>query len=185
MIIRKATLEGSEAITPLLMLATGEVIYKFIGEKNYLKAMAFLFHFVKSEDNQYSYQNCYVAEEDGTIVGAILGYQGADLKALRKPVTDFIHQNFDENLKAEDETQAGEFYIDSLGVSPDHQGKGIGSQLLQFVIAEATEDGGTIGLLVDKANPQAKKLYLNLGFVPVGEKTLLGISLEHLQLRGK
>jgi len=85
----------------------------------------------------------------------------------------------------EDETHAGEFYIDSLGVSPAHQGKGIGSQLLQFVISEKVKTGGgTIGLLVDKTNPGAKRLYLNLGFVPVGEKTLLGISLEHLQLKG-
>ena len=186
MIVRKALSEDTEAIVPLLMLASGEVMYKFIGKKDFLEALAFLHHFVKSENNQYSYQNCYVAEEDGEIVGAVLVYDGGKLEELRTPVLKFIHQHFNRDLNVEDETQAGEFYIDSLGVSPDHQGKGIGSQLLQFVINEkAIAGGGTIGLLVDKTNPGAKRLYLNLDFKPVAEKTLLGISLEHLQLTGK
>lgn len=185
MLIRKARLEDSEAIASLLMLASGEVMYKFVGEKNSLQALAFLLHFVKSENNQYSHQHCYVAEKDGEIVGAVLIYEGAKLTELRRPVLEHIHLHFDSDLRVEDETQDGEFYIDSLGVSPDHQGKGIGSQLLRFVIHEkVVNEGGTIGLLVDKTNPGAKKLYLKLGFVPVGEKTLLGIALEHLQIKG-
>lgn len=184
MIVRKALSEDAEAIAELLMLASGEVMYKFIGEKSYPKARDFLFRFVKSENNQYSYQNCYVAEDENELVGAVLVYDGTKLAELRKPVLEYIHQHFDSNLQVEEETQAGEFYIDSLAVSPAHQGKGIGSQLLQFVINEKVKTGGgTIGLLVDKTNPGAKRLYLNLGFVPVGEKTLLGISLEHLQLK--
>lgn len=182
--IRKALIEDSESIASLLMLASGEVMYKFIGEKNFIRALAFLLQFVKSETNQYSYQNCYVAEENGEILGSVLIYEGAKLQELRKPVLEQIRLRFNANLEVEDETQAGEFYLDSLGVSPDHQGKGIGSSLLQFVINEkVTEGGGTIGLLVDKTNPNAKRLYLNLGFLPVGEKTLLGITLEHLQLK--
>lgn len=184
MIIRKARVGDSEAITTLLMLATGEVIYRFIGEKNFQKATDFLNHFVKNRNNQYSFQNCYVAEEDGGIVGAVLAYDGARLQELRMPVLEYIHQHFDPKLSVEDETQVGEFYIDSLAVLPNQQGKGIGAKLLQYVINEqATQSGRTIGLLVDKANPGAKRLYLNLGFEPVGEKKLLGISLEHLQLK--
>jgi len=183
MIVRKALSEDAEAIAGLLMLASGEVMYRFIGEKNYPKARDFLFRFVKRKSNQYSYQNCFVAEDENELIGAVLVYDGARLQDLRKPVLEYIHQHFDSNLQVEDETHSGESYIDSLGVSPAHQGKGIGSQLLQFVINEKVKTGGgTIGLLVDKTNPGAKRLYLNLGFVPVGEKTLLGISLEHLQL---
>ncbi len=182
--IRKALFEDAEAIAGLLMLASGEVMYKFAGEKNYPKARDFLFHFVKRQSNQYSYQNCYVAEDENELVGAVLVYDGAKLAELRKPVLDYIHQHFDSTLQVEDETHAGESYIDSLGVSSVHQGKGIGFQLLQFVINEKVKTGGgTIGLLVDKTNPGAKRLYLNLGFIPVGEKSLLGISLEHLQLK--
>lgn len=182
--IRKAIVEDSEAIAALLMLATGEVIYRFIGEEHYGKGKDFLLHFVKSGDNQYSFQNCYVAEEEGEIVAAVLVYDGAKLEELRKPVLEYIHQHYDTNLKIENETQAGEFYIDSLGVAKTQQGRGLGSTLLSFLIDEIVrKNGETLGLLVDKTNPGAKKLYLKLGFQPVGEKKLLGLSLEHLQLK--
>lgn len=184
MIIRKALIKDSESIASLLMLATGEVIYKFIGERNFLKAKDFLFQFVKSENNQYSFQNCYVVENEGEILGALLGYDGAKLQEFRKPVLEYIHQHFNPNLRVEDETQEGEFYIDSIAVLPNQQGKGIGAKLIQHVLKEKSYGNGqTIGLLVDKANPGAKRLYLKLGFEIVGEKNLLGIDLEHLQLK--
>ncbi|HSF54819.1 MAG TPA: GNAT family N-acetyltransferase [Algoriphagus sp.] len=185
MIIRKAKVEDSESITSLLMLATGEVMYRFIGESNYSKAYDFLRHFVESENNQYSFQNCYVIEDGGEIQGALLAYDGAKLHELREPVMEYIHQHFDPNLIVEEETQAGEYYIDSIGVLPTQQGKGIGATLLNYVIREQVfENGRTLGLLVDKTNPRAKRLYQKLGFESVGEKNLMGISLEHLQLKG-
>jgi ribosomal protein S18 acetylase RimI-like enzyme len=182
--VRKAVIKDSEPMAFLLMLATGEVIYRFIGERNFEKARDFLERFVKSENNQYSYQNCYVIEDEGEVIGALLGYEGEKLHELRKPVLAYIHQFFDPNLTVEDETQRGEYYIDSIGVLPTHQGKGLGARLIQFVIDEQVyKYGQTLGLLVDKGNPSAKKLYLRLGFEPVGEKTLMGMSLEHLQLK--
>jgi ribosomal protein S18 acetylase RimI-like enzyme len=182
--VRKAVIQDSESIASLLMLATGEVIYGFIGERNFEKAQAFLGRFVKSENNQYSFQNCQVVAQEGKILGAILAYDGAKLEELRKPILDYVREHYKAHLQVEDETQAGEYYIDSLGVLPDQQGKGIGATLLQSVIDEQVyKYGQTVGLLVDKANPSAKKLYLKLGFELVGEKSLFGMSLEHLQLK--
>lgn len=184
MIIRKAIFIDSEAIAPLLMLASGDVIYKFIGEENFENARDFLLRFVSSEGNQYSYQSCYVAVEDGQIVAAALVYDGAKLGELRKPVLDYVHQYFDANLIVEDETQAGEYYLDSFGVAPSQQGKGIGSKMLSFLIEEIVhKQGQTLGLLVDKTNPAAKKLYAKLGFEYVEDKELLGFAMEHLQVK--
>lgn len=185
MIIRKAVIEDSETITTMLMQATGEMIYKFVGERDDQKAKDFLIQFVKSQNNQYSFQNCYVIINEDEVLGVLLGYDGASLKELRKPVLAFIHQYFNPNLTVEDETQAGEYYIDSLGVLPKQQGKGFGARLIQHVINEQVlQSGQTLGLLVDKDNPRAKRLYLKLGFEVVGEKNLMGISMEHLQLKG-
>ena len=39
-----------------------------------------------------------------------------------------------------------------------------------------------LGLLVDDDNPDAKKLYLKLGFKPAGPKILFGKQLAHLQI---
>lgn len=185
MTIRKATIEDSESIAAHLLLAMEEIIYKFIAERDPKTAYYFLLHFVESENNQYSYQNCFVAEEGSEIAGAVSVYDGAKLHQLRKPIVDYVRLNFNPDFNPEDETQGGEFYIDSLGVNPNHQGKGIGSKMLQFLIEEYVhKNHQTLGLLVEEDNPNAKKLYLKLGFKPVGQKTLVGKKLEHLQIKG-
>ncbi|MBS7232170.1 GNAT family N-acetyltransferase [Flavobacterium psychroterrae] len=184
MIIRKATFEDSETIAKYLLLAMDEIIYKFIGERNPKTAYYFVLHFVGAEKNQYSYENCFVAEENDQILGAVAVYEGGRLHELRQPVIDYVRLNFNPDFNPEDETERGEFYIDALGVSPNHQGKGIGSKLLQFLIEEyITKYNETLGLLVEEENPNAKKLYLKLGFKVVGTKTLVGKTLEHLQLK--
>lgn len=185
MIIRKAVLEDSKYIAPILLLAMEDIVYKFIGHADYQAALNFLLYFVERENNQYSYQNCFVAEEENEIIGAVNLYEGRNLSQLRKPVIEYVRSNFNPNFNPEDETQNGEFYIDALGVNPNYQGKGIGSKLLQFLIQEyVTQKHQTLGLLVEEDNPNAKKLYLKLGFKVVGQNTLVGKKLDHLQLRG-
>jgi ribosomal protein S18 acetylase RimI-like enzyme len=184
MSIRKATSADSRQIAKLFLLAMNTLVYRFIGEADDEKAIDFLVHFIQQKENQYSYQNCFVAIEDHQIEGVINSYDGALLQPLRQPILDFIHQHYNSEFILEDETQAGEIYIDVVSVSPSKQGKGIGSQLLRNVIEEfCIKDKKTIGLLVDKKNPNAKRLYLQLGFEKVGEKKLSGHEMEHLQLK--
>ncbi len=182
--IRKATSQDNIVIAKLFMLAMKSLVYRFIGEENDEKAIELLAYFIQLEHNQYSYQNCYVAIENNQVVGVINCYDGADLVVLRQPVLDFIHQYHNSNFTIEDETQAGEMYIDVLSVSMLHHGKGIGSQLLKQVLNEfCIIERKTLGLLVDKKNANAKKLYTRLGFKKVGEKTLSGHDMEHLQFK--
>jgi ribosomal protein S18 acetylase RimI-like enzyme len=184
MIIRKATYADSEALANCLFLAMEDIIYKFLGERNPGKASAFLLHFVQRENNQYSYQNCFVAQEANQVVAAVNIYDGKKLQELRQPVTDYLKDHFYRTIKIEDETQAGEIYIDSLGVNPTRQGKGIGTQVLKFLINEYVhKQNQTLGLLVDDNNPDAKRLYLKLGFNTVGKKVLLAKPMEHLQIK--
>jgi ribosomal protein S18 acetylase RimI-like enzyme len=183
MIIRNAKIPDSEAIAALLLLAMEDIIYKFIGKRDQAEALNFMKQFVSAENNQYSYENCLVAESNGKIVAALDLYDGGELARLREPVINYVRSNFDKNFSPEDETQAGEYYIDSLGVQPELQGQGIGAQLLQFIIDKyVTQQRHTLGLLVDEENPDARKLYLKLGFKPAGSKTLVGKRMEHLQI---
>jgi len=185
MVIRKATLNDAPAVAACLLLAMESIIYKLIGEEDPLKVQAFLLYFAARADNQYSYQNCWVAEVENAVVAAVNVYDGAKLHAHRQPVLAYIKNQFGKDIYPEDETGAGEYYIDSLGVHPNHQGKGIGSQLLQFLIAEyVTKRGETLGLLVDEENENAKRLYLRLGFTSAGHKMLLEKRMEHLQITG-
>jgi GNAT superfamily N-acetyltransferase len=185
MIIRKAILEDSEDIATYLLLAMEDVVFKLIGENNYKKGYDFLLHFIQRRDNQYSYQNCLVAEDQNEVIAAINLYDGARFRELRQPIIEYLKTEFDQNLALEEEeTQSGEYYIDSFGVNLNQQGKGIGSKILQFLINEyVNENHQTLGLLVDEENPSAKKLYLKLGFKSIGKKTLAGKNMIHLQMK--
>src|SRR5688572_3696051 len=180
-LVRKATLKDSEIIATHLFLAMEDIVYKFIGEEDPEKAREFLLHFVEKDNNQYSYQNCWVAEDTMDVVAAINLYNGALLQELRQPVIEYIRSKYNQDFNPEDETQAGEYYIDSLGVNPTQQSKGIGTKLLRFVIDEfVNKRSQTLGLLVDETNPNAKRLYLKLGFKSSGSKVLFGKNMEHL-----
>jgi ribosomal protein S18 acetylase RimI-like enzyme len=184
--IRRAKKEEYKIIASCIFLAMEDITYHFIGETSAEKAIELLESLVREKNNQYSYENCWVVESEGQIIAAAIVYDGARLKELREPVARKIESMFNRNFHPEDETQAGEYYIDCVGVNPDQQGKGIGSKIFHFLINEyAHKRNETLGLLVDKDNPNAKKLYLKLGFEVVGEKTLAGKKMEHLQYTEK
>ncbi|MCX7551727.1 GNAT family N-acetyltransferase [Xanthomarina sp. F2636L] len=186
MIIRKAISEDAKAIAPFMMLAMNDIVFHFIGGKSPEKATHFLETLIVEKANQYSFENCWLAENEDKVIAAANIYDGAMLQELRDPVAKTIKSMFNRDFNPDDETQAGEFYIDCVGVDPTQQGKGIGSKIFQFLIDEYVYNRNkTIGLLVDKDNPNAKRLYLKLGFEVVGEKTLTGKKLEHLQFKHK
>ncbi len=183
MIIRKPKIEDSTEIATLFMLAMDELIFDFIGENSVEKAMHFLESLVRTEANQYSYENCWVVDIGDEVIAMANVYDGSELHRLRKPVTKKIASMFTKEFNPEDETQSGEIYIDSLAVHSDWQGKGIGSKMLNFLINQYVGKlDKTLGLLVDMDNVDAKKLYMRMGFEKIGEKQLSGKKMEHLQI---
>lgn len=181
--IRKATANDAEAIARHLLDAMEDIVYAFIGERDHAKAYEFMSYFTGTENNQYSYENCRVAEVDRKVVGAINVYDGALLAELRRPVVQYIRNNYKRDFPEGDETGAGEYYLDTLSVDKNFRCRGIGSGLLQFVIDEYVHRQHKIlGLLVDDGNPDAKRLYLKLGFKPAVPKILFGKQLAHLQI---
>jgi predicted GNAT family acetyltransferase len=53
-------------------------------------------------------------------------------------------------------------------VTPAFRGRGIGTGLLEELIAEAGASGRSLSVHVERQNP-ARSLYERLGFVPAGE----------------
>lgn len=186
MMIRKAKIDDAISIANCLFLAMEDIAYKLCGEVDSDKAKLFLRHFVALQNNQYSYQNCWVVEDNDQVVGAMNVYDGSKLAALREPIFNYIKTSQNRNFTMEDETESGEFYIDCIGVNPNQQGKGIGSKILHFLIEEyVIKNNGTLGLLVDEENPNARRLYEKFGFKSVGTKTLTGKNMHHLQITKK
>ena len=69
-------------------------------------------------------------------------------------------------------------------MKPEYRGKGIASQLIEATIDKARTLGlPAVGLLVDKGNPKAEKLYSRIGFVHVDDSAWGGHAMKHMQYK--
>jgi ribosomal protein S18 acetylase RimI-like enzyme len=62
------------------------------------------------------------------------------------------------------ERRPGVLYVSLVNVAPQFQGRGIGTAVMQDVIAQAAAHGNTVELSVLEANRRARPLYERLGF---------------------
>lgn len=180
--------EMAPRIASLIMEAMNhECCQNFAGEYHTLddfhRMMTLL---VGMEDSQYSYRNTLVATaSDGSLAGICVAYDGGKLRTLRQRFIEAAREAFGIDYSGmDDETSAGEYYIDSLCVDSAFRGKGIATRLLQAAIARGKELGiPAVGLLVDKGNPKAEILYRRVGFEYVNDTTWGGHAMKHLQHR--
>lgn len=178
-IIRKAQKEEAQQIAGLFMLAWPvDEILKSNGT-SYDQLHASIARIASCEETIYSYENTIVAEIDGKIVGAMCAYDGADYQRLKQPVVDALGDNSGfANLK---ETEAGEFYLDSVGVLPGYRGQGIASRLFEAQCLRAASSGHKVaGLIVDEDKPRAEALYARLGFRYLDDKDFFGHKMKHM-----
>ena len=184
MIIRQAAIEDSAFIAKAILLALGMNLDNLEDESTWGDDSLILFeNLAKREDSQYSYKNTLVCEVAGEIAGVLIAYDGAMLSPLRKALFDEIERmNLVSVTGLGDETEPGEYYIDSLTVFEEFRCKGVATNLINRVVEEARKRNiQKVGLLVDKENPNAAKLYTKLGFKYVKDKMFLGHDMEHLQ----
>jgi ribosomal protein S18 acetylase RimI-like enzyme len=59
-------------------------------------------------------------------------------------------------------------YIRLIGVSPDHQGKGVGEELMKAAEERMAEQVSDVFLLVSDFNSGAQRFYTRLGYTQVG-----------------
>jgi ribosomal protein S18 acetylase RimI-like enzyme len=66
------------------------------------------------------------------------------------------------------------YYIQNLSVDPEHRGKGIGTQLLEYASSHSIEKGiQSLYLDVDLENSKARNLYERMGFRVIRKIRLL------------
>ncbi|WP_316814711.1 GNAT family N-acetyltransferase [Pedobacter nyackensis] len=182
--IREACVNDAPEIAKLIILAMDDLAAKFVGADDPYDAVPLFEKFAALPANQYSYENILVYEDQGMVYGMISAYDGAQLDSLRAPFLAYLETAYGFKHNPEDETQPGEYYIDCVSVSPDKQGKGIGKELIKAMIAHAVRNQqNTLGLLVNQENPQARKLYENLGFVIAEKKDFMGGKYFHMQYK--
>lgn len=181
-IIRKATPEDAEFLAQVVVMAIrdDEMVKQNCGGDDYLKVLA---EVCEATGTQYSYQNALVAEtSDGKPAGAILGYDGAELYPLRRATWKIISNHTGFVPIMADETEAGEFYLDSLAIKSEYRGMGLGQKLIAAMTEKAFKEGhNNVGLIVDVENPKAEELYSRIGFGRVGERMFFTHKMYHLQ----
>lgn len=179
--IREATAGDSRIVAQSVVLAMGEATAQLYCGSD---CMEVLDEIAKREDTQYSYRHALVALADDVPAGAIVGYDGGLLLPLRDRTLSVIRKYNPRLSVVDEETEAGEFYMDSIGILPEFRGCGIGGRLLLAMRERAFTSGHErVGLLVDCENHRAERLYLSLGFEPVGTKMFFGHRMRHLQLQ--
>lgn len=186
--IETATPDMASHIASLIMEAMNpECCQNFAGPGHTLVDFhRMMTRLVEMEDSQYSYRNTLVAlTSSGILAGVCVAYDGGELRQLRRRFIEAAQEAFGLDYSGmADETEEGEFYVDSLAVSSNYRGKGIATELLQATIEKGIQRGiPTIGLLVDKGNPRAEELYSRVGFQYVNDSVWGGHPMKHLQYR--
>jgi ribosomal protein S18 acetylase RimI-like enzyme len=182
--IRKAEPKDAPFVARLFVQAMGDLAIFFTSNSGKAEELKLFELFFRKTGNQYSYENTIVFELNGKVIGSLNGYDGGRLGELRDPFFSYIQTAYNVHFPVSDEeTEPGEFYIDCVSVSPWYRGKGIGTLLLKSMIEKGARlKFQKIGLLVDYRNEGAKKLYTNLGFQKVDDKSFMGGRYDHLQL---
>ena len=165
--IKDARKEQSPDIARLIMTAmTDDCCLHFCGEGYGLVL-------VEREDSQYSFRNTLVAMDGARLVGIAVSYDGSRLHELRQAFVEAAKTCIGKDHSGmDDETQAGELYLDSLAVLPDYRRQGIARRLLKATKEKADRMGlPCVGLLVDKGS---------VGFRYVNDNSWGGHPMKHL-----
>lgn len=184
--IKTAKKDQSASIARLIMMAmTDDCCLHFCGVgyglDDFYRMMTSL---VEREDSQYSYKNTLVAMDDEKVVGVAVSYDGARLNELRQAFIEVAKEQIGKDHSGmDDETQAGELYLDSLAILSEYRRQGIARKLLRATKEKADQMGlPCLGLLVDKGNPAGESLYASVGFRYVNDSNWGGHPVKHLVL---
>lgn len=179
-VIRPATASDAKVIAQAVVMAIGDdsSLREYCGE-NYIEVVE---EIVLSEGTQYCWLGALIAEVDGEVAGAVVGYDGGELQRLREGTFSIIRKRAGFTPSISDETEAGEYYLDSVAVLPHFRGLGVAHSLIEAFCERAHSEGhNRVGLIVDEENPQAQRLYTSLGFVRIGTRDFFGHKMWHLQ----
>ena len=178
--IRQARVEEASAIAPLIYDAIGDIANNLTGEQKLPKILASLQQFVTETTNRHSYINTYVAVQNEEILGIVVLYDGkTGYKLDRQLETQLANKGIHVHLDVE--AHDDEYYIDTICVSNNARGQGIGTKLLQFAEQRGKELGyDKLSLNVELEKVDARRLYERMGYVITEPWTIIGEPFHHM-----
>lgn len=166
MTIRSARPQDAGAAARLLYDALHDVAHRLTGEDSEEKALEVLEQYFRADEGRLSYRQSAVKEIDGEVAGIIVAYGGDQAAELDRPILDRLRKlKSDPTVTLDQEADEDEYYIDTLSVSPQFGGKGIGSALILHAENRAKElKYHKIALAVVTDNHRAHSLYDRKGY---------------------
>ena len=186
--MRPATSDDALDAVPLIFEAIGSIAYVLTGTEVLAEAMSILENFFQEKGNRVSYENTLVIEEaeanagDRRIIGVAISYDGSVARKLDEPLEEAAKlQSGSSAYRIPTEAESDEFYLDTVSVHRNCQGRGVGRWLIEAVCEQGRQLGrNRIGLLVDVTNPDAKRLYERLQFRANKRRELAGQEYFHM-----
>ncbi len=175
-LIRKATKEDIDIIAWTVLTALDLDASNISKEQRDLIAL---------QDGLYHWDNALICEMNGISVACIISYNGAIYKKARAISFKYLTEHFNLDLQEQaDETNEGEYYIDSIAIKEDYRKKGLGKLLISYAIALGKQNHlSTCSLLVSEAKPRLFEYYKSLNFKEVGRLSCFGeefIRMNHI-----
>ncbi|WP_234987940.1 GNAT family N-acetyltransferase [Carnobacterium iners] len=137
-----------------------------------------------NEHYRYGYRNGIVCVRDNQLAGVCFGYKGELEPIIDQPLIKIMEElNFKTRLLfTDEETQSGEWYLDTLVTAPNFRRQGVALELLSALPDFVKKQGETIiSLNCDQDNESAKQLYEKMGYRKVGERTIIEHRYSHMQ----
>jgi ribosomal protein S18 acetylase RimI-like enzyme len=171
MTIRSARPQDAAAAIRLLYDALHDVAHQLTGEDSEEKVLEVLEQYFRADEGRLSYRQAAVKEIDGD--------QAAELD---RPMLDRLRKlKNDPSIALDKEADEDEYYIDTLSVSPQFGGKGIGSALIHHAENRAKElTYRKIALAVVTDNHRAHSLYERRGYKTDKEIMINGHVYYHM-----
>jgi ribosomal protein S18 acetylase RimI-like enzyme len=172
--ITQAKKQNDLTLAILILNAIDELANMLTGEEEEEKILKTLNTFISMDINRLSYKNTYVYQIENQITGLIIAYDSNKIKQLDSPMLKHLESKNIFLDSFDKECFKDEFYIDTLSVFEEFQGRGIAKELLNFINNKAKKLGfKKVSLLVDMDKLKALNLYEKMGFK---KNTILEVS---------
>lgn len=163
--IKQARKDKISNLSNLILNAIHNIANTFTGENEKDKILETLDKYITMDVNRLSYNNIWVYEIEKQTSALIIAYDSNNIKELDKPILENLASKNIFLDAFEKECFADEFYIDTVSVFEEFQGRGIAKELFSFIEVKAKGlEYKKLSLLVDFENQKALKLYEKIGF---------------------
>lgn len=134
------------------------------------------------DDTLYSWRHTRLLCCEGRMAGGLISYDGATHEAGRRN-TWVMPDGKLLNSGDVPETCAGEYYLDSLAISPEFRGRGLWRLLFDDAVKTAREKGfHRVTLICDEDYPRLSQLYASYGFMPEDTFLYFGVLCRKMSL---